>query len=413
MNVPLKASLPSLNRPAEPLYLEHYIALTKSTQRRLQNRCQLVPLVNLNAYRFKAVVDWVEIALHFGRATQAQHVQKVLRRFLNRDSHIKPLDLGNGATFTSCAIRIQEPASLALVVEIYQSLKGEFGEAAKSQVRAIEVSFDAYPRTPSDDARARLLGALQRTIWTDRDIATNPLSRIRAIGADKKPLKLIPPSEAEAVAKKLSKDGESIGRIDPGHYRTAGINATMYLGARDHEWMMRLMDKVSDRRRPEGPHERLADDAKRVRVEVSLKGIELLPLGLTTVPSLRRMKITSLKKRHFRFKLPTFAMSMHPRPSHAALIGTREAWRAEVYLKTGVMALLAHDAARGEFRERLVEKRHPVLRKILAGKPRVWTGKRLAPSLVTWDALHAKIDAAFRQLDLREETEWKRLGLAA
>jgi hypothetical protein len=159
-----------------------------------------MPLVDLDAYKFKVVIDWIEFRVHFCKETQAQHVQQVLRQFLGRNSYILPEKEGPGRTFDICTIKVQEPKNLAQITMIHQALADRFGEAAESRVTGIEVSIDAHPVLPSDAARATLLGALQRTIWTGRDIWWNPDSRPRSVfGSTKKfAYKLSPEPEIEA-----------------------------------------------------------------------------------------------------------------------------------------------------------------------------------------------------------------------
>jgi hypothetical protein len=102
-----------------------------------------VPDIDLAAFSFRAVYDWIEFEVHLGRTTQAQHVQSVLRRHLDRNSHIIPTDPGLGDTFTRCAIKVQDPPNMAIVAQIHRDLVGIYGEAAVSRVTAIELSVDA------------------------------------------------------------------------------------------------------------------------------------------------------------------------------------------------------------------------------------------------------------------------------
>ena len=265
---------------------------------------------------------------------------------------------------------------------------------------AVEVSVDAYPRQPSDEARATLLGALQRTIWTDRDIWSNPNSRPRmAFGRGKKMTVKLSPEPGM--------DSTDLSRLVPDNHVVPFVDATMYIGARDDDdVMIRIMDKVKDKQRPDGTFDALPDDRKRVRIEARLKGIALLPLGITDVPSLRRMKITSIKKRYFQFRLPTFAQS---KPTSAADVmhNTKEVCRARAFLRSGITALMAMDAASADYRQTLLPGLTNTLRARKSSGARASAGKRLAAAFVSWDGLNRKVDAAFQQLHKREETAWR------
>lgn len=400
MNIPTTSTLRS-KKPTARSYRLHFDLLeTNSIQRRLRHQKVLVPAINLDTYRFRTVIDWIEFRIHLGRVTQVQHVQQVLRKHLDRDSFIAPENLGEGKTFTTCSIRIQEPSSLALIATIHQDLANTFGEAAGSRVTAVEVSVDAYPREPSDEARATLLGALQRTIWTDRDIWSNPNSRPRmAFGRGKK--------ETMKLSPEPDMDSTDLSRMVPENHVVPFVDATMYIGARDDDdVMIRIMDKVKDKQRRDGSFDALPDDRKRVRIEATLKGLALLSLGVTDLPSLRRMKITSIKKRYFQFRLPTFEQ---PKPASAADVmhNTKEVWRARAFLRSGITGLMAMDAASADYRQTLLPGLTRTLRAMKSSDARTSAGKRLAPAFVSWEGMNKKVDAAFQQLNKREETAWR------
>jgi hypothetical protein len=366
----------------------------------------LKPDLDLSAYRFKVVFDWIEFEVHLGRTTQAQHVQSVLRRHLDRNSLITPIDPGPGDTFTRCAIKIQDPPNMAFVAEIYRDLVGVYGEAEGSRVTAIEVSVDAYPRVPSDDAREQLLGAMQRTIWTGRDIWSDPECRPRTVArrGEKAVVKLTPkPEEA----------GTRCCASNPHNHRSPFVDGTMYLGRRDGDFMIRVMDKVKDKQRPDGTLEHLTDQRKRVRIEVTLRGCELLSMGNTDVPSLRQLKVAALKKRFFQFRLPAFQVTSPVRKASEATRNFFEGRRAQTYLTNGVIGLTAMDMAIAECRRRnrpaqLAAQRKQLRNMGLTLNPRS-RKPRLEPALVSWAEMNRKVDVAFRQLEAREETAWKKL----
>ena len=407
MQLPTLCKLPNWRPSGRYLVLPHLVVATNRTQQRLAGRSVLKPDLDLSAYRFKVVFDWIEFEVHLGRTTQAQHVQSVLRRHLDRNSLITPIDPGPGDTFTRCAIKIQDPPNMAFVAEIYRDLVGVYGEVEGSRVMAIEVSVDAYPRVPSDDARGQLLGAMQRTIWTGRDIWSDPASRPRSVARRGKSavVKLTPKPE-EAGTKSCASN--------PHNHRAPFIDGTMYLGRRDGDFMIRVMDKVKDKQRPDGTVEHLTDERRRVRVEVTLRGGELLSLGITDVPSLRRLKVAALKKRFFQFKLPAFQVTSPVRKVSEATRNFFEARRAHTYLTNGVIGLTAMDMALAECRRRdrpaqLAAQRKQFQNMGLTLHPRS-RKPRLEPALVSWTELNRKVDVAFRKLEDREDTAWRRLG---
>lgn len=406
MQLPTLCKLPTWGPSGRCLVLPHRVVATNRTQRRLKGRSVLTPDLDLSAYRFNVVFDWIEFEVHLGRTTQAQHVQSVLRRHLDRNSLITPIDPGPGATFTRCAIRIQDPLNMAFVAEIYRDLVGFYGEVEGSRVTAIEVSVDAYPRVPSDDARAQLLGAMQRTIWSGRDIWSDPDSRPRTVArrGEKAVVKLAPKPE-EAGTKSCASN--------PHNHRSPFIDGTMYLGRQNGDFMIRVMDKVKDTQRPDGTVEHLTDERRRVRTEVTLRGGELLRLRITDVPSLRQLKVSALKKRFFQFRLPAFQVTSPVRKAREATRNFFEARRAQTYLTNGVIGLTAMDMALAECRRRdrpaqLAAQRKQLRTMGLTLRPRS-RKPRLEPALVSWTEMNRRVDVAFRQLEDREETAWRKM----
>lgn len=411
MKLPTTAFLPTAKTPTIPLVLDHDVVALSKVQRRLSGRIALAPKIDLDSYRFRTLVDWIEFRIHLGRPSQTQHVQAVLRKFLARDSHIMPEDKGPGDVFAICTIKIQEPASLALVTKIHQSLVNTFGEATGSRVTGIEVSIDAFPRQPSDAARALLLGAMQRTIWTGRDIWSNPDSRPRMVfGRGKKSnYKLSPEPEKKELVKPQHNEPELLTRAVPFHHNIPAIDGTMYLGARADAIMIRIMDKVIDGQRPNGTFIVLHDDRKRVRAEVTLTGTELLALSLTDIGSLKAFRLSTLQKRYFQFRLPTFSQRLQTRTGADVAHNIKQTWRAQTYLRSGVTGLIAMDAETDRHMASLRRGALQMLRAMNLPTDKLKTKNRLAAPFYSWDSMNRKLHDAFADLEKREVTAWKQL----
>jgi hypothetical protein len=411
--LPTSAMLPFMKTHAQPLALAHKLVSLPNTQRRLAGRVALVPEIDLDAHRFRAVIDWIEFKLHFARKTQVQHVQSVLRKFLDRNSFIDLCDKGPGDVFSICTIKVQEPKDLAVIAAIHRELADTFVEASKASVTAMEISVDAYPDEPTDLARATLLGAMQRTIWTGRDIWTASDSRPRSVFGKgvSGTFKLAPPSREEALAKRLSKHGALLDAVDPDHYRAPAIDGTLYLGAKSEDLMIRVMEKVIDGQRPDGTFIALTDEQKRVRIEATLKGPELLALGVTDIASLRQFSPQALHRRFFQFRLPTFSLRLRPSNGTDVMQNTKEVWRARTYLTSGIVGLMTMDHATALSRSKMKRGVQKAIRVLKPSTQRTWAGKRLQATWVSWDEMNRKVRLALRDLEKREATAWKRMGL--
>jgi hypothetical protein len=137
-------------------------------------------------------------------------------------------------------------------------------------------------------------------------------------------------------------------------------------------------------------------------------------LGITDVPSLRRLKVSALKKRFFQFRLPAFQVTLPVRRVSDSVQNFFEARRAQTYLRTGVIGLVAMDLATTECRRRdrpaqLAAQRKQLQSMGLTLHPRS-RKPRLEPALVSWTEMNRKVDVAFRKLEDREDTAWERLG---
>lgn len=407
MSIPTIAILPYRKVSRRALSLEYRVRPLEMPQRRFRNRYVMVPDIDLSSYRFQAVFDWIEFEVHFAQRTQAQHVQKVLRRFHERDSWIVPKDTGAGATFSSCTIKVQAPKSRATITAMHAALIDAYGEAARSRVTGIEVSVDIYPRKPSELARAKMLGVLQRSIWTDRDILAQANSYPRFVWgrgrkSQQKMLPVLRGLDAGNGAAKTSGDHYSPWEQHELHH-TPGLDTTMYLGAKTDDVMIRIMDKVVDEQRPDQTKRDLDEKEKRVRIEVTLQGKALEEFGLSDVPTLDGFKVTTLQGDFFTFRLPTV---VGPVQGQSDALHAVRVWldrhRIEGYLKTGMVGLSAMDHGRDKRLKPVRRKVREQLKK--AGKPVLSSlDERVAQSYCAYQDLNQRVAAAMRDLIKREE----------
>jgi len=205
-------------------------------------------------------------------------------------------------------------------------------------------------------------------------------------------------------------DEEPKSRANPDHYLVIGRDGTLYLGAESDVVMIRVMDKVIDGQRPDDTYIDLADDQKRVRTEVTVKGDELSALGITDIASLKALRLSDFKKRYFQFKLPTFSQRLQPRTGADAIHNMKQVWRARTYLKSGVMALIAMDTNTELHQTKLLPGVRHTLHAIGRPKAKIGPEKRTAAPFVSWEQMNRKVHDAFADLEKRELTAWK--GLA-
>lgn len=407
MPLPTTAVLPFGDPSITPLELKFTEARLDLRQQRFADRITLKPKLDLSDYRFEAVIDWIEFRVALKTPTQHRYLQDVLLGFLERKSMVTPVTPGPGDVSQVFDIKIHDPKSLAYVLDIYDALVLKFGERTDPLVCGVEFSLDACPRVESEVARRMLFGVLQRTIFITRDIWTNRDSQPRSIASssDFDPEELI--DRKLLVAGKGENAEETY--LAPHNHRPAFIDGTMYLGDRDtDDVMIRIMDKIKDRQHTvKKTHLELSDSEKRVRIEVRIEGHELIDIGFFELKQLDDFAFSKLQGRYFQFKLPTFRdVSGLKGSAGNAAISLIERWRAETFLKTGVVGLDASDRARAKRRQGML----PGFRAVLRSIGKTFTATRAAAGLtrsfVAYEGLNLEAAGAFRRLGNREGTAW-------
>ena len=390
--------------PVNLKFMNHEILLS---QARFSGRTMLTPDIELKDYSFRAVIDWIEFQISFGKTTQFRFVQEVLRKHLGRTCLVTPVDPGEGNESDTFTIKIQEPKSGKEVSYLCDALFAHFGKSSDATIRGLEVSLDAKPRKPSDKARHLAVGVLQRTIFSTRDIWTKPASRPRSNKGRASSGQVTQDNRKLLVESRRGNEEE--GYLLPENHFAPWIDGTMYLGAKDDDVMIRIMDKVIDQQNPEeGTWIDLPDTEMRARIEVTLKGEELRVLGLRRISDLRGFAFTKLQGRYFQFKLPTFRTAPNGKAPVFTLINEKtQCRRAEIFLKTGVVGLRARDVASRDYRTSMIDDLRRLCRQ--RGRPiSIRQGGSGETGLfVAYDRLNRFAATALRQLGEREATAWK------
>lgn len=155
------------------------------------------------------------------------------------------------------------------------------------------------------EERELIVAILQRTIFPKRDVWTNELAKPRAVwgkGSDERKL-LISMAQPDAP--------RTFNKIpDP------CLDATMYIGDRDSDWLMRVQNKVSDCRNGQDAKMLSAEEC-RARVEVTLQGKELADLSLSVIDDFSQCNFARLQREFFHFALSTF--NGNPNSMHLAV----------------------------------------------------------------------------------------------
>lgn len=331
----------------KPIILTYVEKTLRSSQARLINRTTLTPQIDLEAYQCRAVIDWIDIHFELSRRTQHWHLNDRIEKLTGRKEYPEALDSGEGKTATRYKLRVQEP-DFQNVRKVLDELESVYGFVAPATISGIEVSIDFYPKTPSEEARAQMHGVLVRHFFpTTRVLRSNLMWPRFMPGSIKK--------TDYTIGRNESDESLDIGdRMTPGLDRPALYGSTYYVGERDDpRAFWRIQNKVLDKQNnAAGTRDKLADDKKRIRIEVALGQEGCREIGLQQFGDLEAVGITRLQKGFFQFMKPTFAI-VRPgsaRPGSAAVKRKVEENRRERFLNAGVLGLQIREDARDELR---------------------------------------------------------------
>lgn len=407
MPLPTSAKLTPLDpgRPGRELtFIESEV---RNKQPRFRNRRVLTPKIDPKRYRFKAVIDFVVVRV-FTNSTQFQWIQQELRTVLPRDSWISPINPGGGKEADEFDITIQEPSSTAVVAAAIEAVGSRRGERKAPQIRKIEFSLDVYSRDRSDNTREEMVGLLQRTYFAATERWANDLDMPRSTAATNdqpgsKTLTNYLPPKMEGRRK-----ASLCVRPEPEEFRSPFLEGTMYLGEKDTSGMIRIQNKERDQQNLEaGTFKALSEDQKRARVEVTLEGQDLEILGLRELRDFPAFSYTKLQKKYFQFMLPTFAgVDIAKSSAIQAITSVEERKRADIFLTSGLLALLKRDEVWGNYKVSERSEIKKVFRLNGWSLVRVRTGIGSTSTSIAYEALNKQVATAFRHLGERERRAW-------
>ena len=367
----------------------HEVALS-NPQARFTDRSCLVPNLDLGDYVCTAVIDWVEVVLWLTRSTSYQHLRDMLDKSTGQRPWVEPVKGDPGDGQVRFAIRFQEP-KLRLIDQALEAIRIDYGFEMLPIVRRIEISIDF--KTPSSDARARMVGVLVRHLFPNRDILSNHRDRPRYSWGP----------EADETGFVLAKGVRGLAKNDEllmsdGLDRPAPTDATSYFGEDGGPVMWRVMVKERDKQNVgAGTALILPWDQKRARIEVTLSRSEIAALGVDFLDDLRSFNFVKLQGHYFRFMLPTFQTTFHNHHPEVSRLFERR--RRRKFMNAGVIGLEASDNALARARARS----RPAMLHVL--KSRGIVTKRLARhgtgtsgTLIAFPEMNKRVETALRHL---------------
>ncbi|NVK57339.1 MAG: hypothetical protein HWE26_17180 [Alteromonadaceae bacterium] len=378
-------------------FLEFEARPAKGGQERKKNRRILHPCLDLNSYKFKAVIDWVEVMITLGTKSQVQHIQKSLLLSDPRTCYVKEID-GNGrGTSESFRIRFQEPKSMAVIAERLEALAKKHPFSSAPQVMQIEVSVDAYSKAGLQSERQMLVGLLMRTFSVDDNLIRQSQKRPRfAWGTGSVETAFVAPKPSGKQAEGFHYLIES--------YNAPPVDATFYAGARASGALVRIMDKVKDTQKG-GTFTDLPDAEKRARIEVRVPEQWLQSEGYTNLDAFKDFSFTQLQGDFFQFRLPLFNQVWFERNQHHSQYNN-----VQFFLKSGTAALQVMNILK-EVDHRKMRK---AIREQLGSRGQSMTDHSFkkvgAIDFLAYEELSRKVSIALQNLTSREKRAWNAMA---
>lgn len=386
-----------------------------SVQRVLRDRLIARPQIDLNQYRCKAEIDWLELFLETPGRRQAVNLHRAITRMLEElgsksTVFVSGPNRKSGYKGTRFLLRFQQPkpAELRRVLEkiVEKYLPDQTPDALF--LMGIEVSVDFYATKPTTRSetelnllRWQMVDVLRRHLRPEPVLTDSergwPRTYGGAYGGDGATF-LLNPSAADLSASlvpltaKYDLPASTFVPLDLKKHTQPAVDRTAYIGAREGVISLRSMNKITDRRDPEAGTVlplRLKDC--RARLEVTLQG-EFGQVGGHGAIGLERVADLygfdfqkELRKLVFEFFLPTFGA-----PCETASLGFPvKASEVEVFKRSGVYGL-----------DRLHRAIHDInlcrhQQGVLADKP---VTLRRKGRLVSWEEMNKKVNRALDRL---------------
>lgn len=332
-----------------PVELEYGEETLSESQKRFASRTVYRPQIDLDAYRWASVIDWIDVEFELGRPSQHWKLNDRIEALTGRKEYPAALDIGPGGIARRYRLRVQEP-DFSVLRRVLTDIENEYGFSSRAMVVGIEVSIDAYPKEPGEEARARLYGVLVRHFFPTTKVLTSGLKWPRFNPG------IVNDTDYIVAKNEADPRLDIVDRMTPSSDRSVPYNSTFYIGQKDDpKAMWRIQNKILDRQnRAAGTREELAEERKRIRIEVTLGIDGCRECGLGEFDMIAEFKFMRLQKNFFKFTLPTFGINK-PAPGSTAVMSRSsvknriEETRRQRFLQTGVIGLQIREDAKLDY----------------------------------------------------------------
>ena len=381
----------------------------------LKDRLILKPDIDLNRYRCRAVIDWIEVQIETIGVHQAINIQRFASKVLTESGSTSKVYVfgpsrNRGYTGSSFIVRVQQPGFRhlgPLCAELLRKCPTSARSVDDLAIAGIEVSVDFYVKNhdvlgldAQNLLRWQMTEVLRRhlrpgTPLTERE-DNQPRFYVTVDGtAGSK--SVVSKATARASGRRrreirrLGLNEKALAPLRMAAHEQAPIDTTFYIGKKDSPVMLRVMDKTTDQRDPNrGTAVDLPPAECRSRIEVTfMKNADEVggpaAVGLETLNDLVGYPFKSIRKLVFEFFHPTTnivdEMKHLPFPVNVTEL--------DVFRRSGVYGLDRLQRSIAEISDRRYRKKE------IPTKPRSIGSKGKA---VSFEELNRKIDRSLNRL---------------
>lgn len=333
---------PAWPEDRDPLALEYTIAPYQPTtsasaiQPVLRDRLVATLRIDLNNYRCRAEIDWLEIRLTTPDRHQARNMQPAIAKMLGANGF-------NSTVFVSGPRREKGYIGQEFILKFQQPQPGELGPimewvlakyAPVSVVEdlplaGIEISIDFYVLKSAtmepwqaNLRRWQMVDILRRHLRPEEVLTEMEMGRPRFFGGPyggDGATFFVNPSGSDLAptlipwASRLGMESHELVALDHKKHNQPFVDTTAYIGPKDFIVSLRSMDKTTDKRNPDtDSFEILEPHRRRARLEVTLQGEADEKGGHGAIELCRMADLhefrfqQQIRKPIFEFFLPTF-----------------------------------------------------------------------------------------------------------
>lgn len=158
--------------------------------------------MNYSSFRFRAVVDWIEVEIQTGKTTNRQTVQRAFNEALRLAAGLniwtEPRDANEGGGASCFSVRIHDVERYTDIDRLLKEVGAKLSLSPGFKINKIELALDAYCDDPATQA-ARFYKFMTHPVSDNRRMYHDQAGTVKAM-----------PRTSEAIARHLS-EGWQIG----------------------------------------------------------------------------------------------------------------------------------------------------------------------------------------------------------